>query len=181
MPLIAELWRREVREGRQDAAPGENRMHAMLARFDWASRSRVVEDGNGLAGAVIVVARPSPDGVLATLYSAGQGDAYLELVRWAADFARAAGASIIQTYVAKRHGYGPDSAGLKMARPWWRMDRGVAQLPVTATPPGYQLIDAGMAVPGAWEETFNRSFADHWRLSLAAKPRSSRTNPPRCA
>jgi ribosomal protein S18 acetylase RimI-like enzyme len=165
MPRIAELWRQEVAAGRQDTAPSESRMQAMLTRFDWESKSRVIEDGGRLVGAVVVTARPSTDGVLATLYPAGRGDAYLELVRWGTDFARAAGASIIQTYVAKSHGDGLRQSGLQPVRPWWRMDRSLdGELPEAAEAPGYEMIDASSAPAGSWEHTFNRSFADHWRF-----------------
>src|SRR6266851_6668201 len=63
LPQLVELWRREVlEEGRQDIVPDEQRMRRMLARFDWDTKSRVVEDGGGLAGAVLVMSRPSPEG-----------------------------------------------------------------------------------------------------------------------
>src|SRR2546423_14072779 len=71
-PLI-ELWRREVVAGRQDMVPEEARIRRMLSRFDWEARSRMVDDGGRLAGAILLMSRPSPDGIIASLYGAGAG------------------------------------------------------------------------------------------------------------
>src|SRR2546430_2070682 len=60
-PLI-ELWRREVVAGRQDMVPEETRMRRMLSRFDWEARSRMGDDGGRLAGAILLMSRPSRGG-----------------------------------------------------------------------------------------------------------------------
>ncbi|HSS60820.1 MAG TPA: GNAT family N-acetyltransferase [Candidatus Limnocylindrales bacterium] len=165
VPELVQLWRHEVEHGRQDIAPGEQRLRAMLAHFDWGSKSRVIDDHGKLAGAVLVIARPSPDGVLANLYAGGLGSAYVEMVRWGVEFSRAAGASIAQIYVAKGLGDGLEHIGLRAARPWWRMDRGLGDgLPSAPAVAGYEVVDATAVPAGTWSDMFNRTFADHWRF-----------------
>jgi ribosomal protein S18 acetylase RimI-like enzyme len=165
LPRLIELWRREVAEGRQDIAPNEARLRNLLARFDWATRSRVIDAHDGLAGAVLVVPRASPEGVLATLYAGGRGDAYHQMVEWGVQFSRAAGASIVQLYAAKGKGDGLAELGLEAVRPWWRMDRSLTDvLPDVAAVSGYQLLDASQVAAGTWTDMFNRTFADHWRF-----------------
>jgi mycothiol synthase len=163
---IVELFRNEVEAGRQDLAPSESRTRARLARFDWPGKSRVIEHDGRLDGAVLVVARPGPDGPLADVYAAGRGDAYGDAVEWGVMFAQAAGATIVHTMVAKGHGDGLEKVGLRRMRPWWRMDRSLLDpLPEVEPVPGYELVDATRATPGSWTEMFNRSFADHWRFA----------------
>jgi ribosomal protein S18 acetylase RimI-like enzyme len=160
------LWRREVAQGRQDIVPNEERFRRLLGRFDWDTRSRVVEDGDRLAGCVLVLSRPSPEGVLANVYAAGEGDAYGEMVRWGVHFSRAAGAAVVQVFIGKDHGDRLEDAGLRKVRPWWRMDRSLeGALPGAAAIPGYELLDATRVTPGAWADLFNRTFADHWRFA----------------
>lgn len=165
--MLIDLWRREVlEEGRQDIVPDEGRMRRLLARFDWDTKSRVVDDGDSLAGSVLVMSRPSPDGVLATVYAAGRRDTFGEMVRWGVRFSRAAGASIVQVTVAKGHGEELEGAGLKPVRPWWRMDRSVHDgLPDAVAVAGYQLADASTIATSTWADLFNRTFADHWRFA----------------
>lgn len=161
---IVELWRHEVELGRQDSAPSDERTRIRLARFDWESKSRVVEREGQLYGVVLVTARPSPDGLLAEVYVAGHGDAYAKMAAWGVHFARATGAAIIHTMTAKGRGSGLQELGLQPVRPWWRMDRSLAVgVPAVDPVSGYELIDAAGSPPGAWADTFNRSFADHWR------------------
>jgi len=163
---IVELFRHEVEVGRQDSAPSESRTRARLARFDWSGKSRVIEHNGHLEGAVLVVARPGPDGLLADVYAAGQGDAYIDAVEWGVLFAQAAGATIVHTMTARSRGDGLERLGLRRARPWWRMDRSLGDsLPDVAPVPGYELVDGTRAAPGLWTEMFNRSFADHWRFA----------------
>ncbi len=165
VPALVELWRHEAAIGRQDAAPSERWLRAMLGQFDWEVRSRVFEEHGRVAGAVLVFARPSPDGVLGNVYAAGRDGAYAGVVRWGVDFARAAGAQIVQLYAAKGHGDGLDEIGLRPVRPWWRMDRGLAgNLPTVLPIDGYEVVDATTVPPGTWQDMFNRSFADHWRF-----------------
>ncbi len=61
--------------GRQDTLPNEERLRrGLLARYDWEAQTRVLEDGGRIAGSVMVISRPSPDGVIATLHAAGEPD-----------------------------------------------------------------------------------------------------------
>lgn len=166
LPRLMDLWRREVARGRQDFVPGEARMRRLLARFDWESRSRVIESRGLLCGSVLVTLRPSPDGALANVYAAGEGDEYLEMVRWGALYSRAAGAEIVQLFVGRGQSSGLESVGLSNVRPWWRMDRSLeGELPPSEAPAGYELLD-GASLPGsAWVDLFNATFADHWRFA----------------
>ena len=163
---IAELFRHEVEVGRQDSAPSEGRSRTRLARFDWAGRSRVIEVDGRIDGAVMVVARPSPDGLLADVYAAGRGRSYADAVEWGVLFARASNAAVIHTMVGKGRGDGLETFGLRPVRPWWRMDRTLAgELPMVTPVDGYVLVEAVDVTPGTWADMFNRSFADHWRFA----------------
>ena len=165
LPQIVELWRHEVEVGRQDAAPRAERTRTRLALFDWETRSRVIENDGVVDGSALVMARPGPEGILADIYAAGRGEAYFEAVKWAVGFATAAGASIVHIMVGKDHGAGLEQFGLRAVRPWWRMDRSLdGALPELPAVPGYELADFSAVAAGTWVETFNRSFADHWRF-----------------
>ena len=164
-PLV-KLWRREVTEGRQDIVPNESRMRRILSRFDWEARSRVVEDGARLAGAVLVMSRPSPDGVIAGMYVAGPPRVASELARWGLQLSHAAGAAVTQTFMARDQGDALREAGMVAVRPWWRMDRSlVTSLPPPVPVDGCTLIDGETAPPLSWADMFNRTFADHWRFA----------------
>jgi len=176
---VVELFRHEVEVGRQDSAPSESRTRARLARFDWAGRSRVIERSGRLEGAVIVVGRPGPDGLLADVYAAGHGDAYRDAVEWGVMFAQAAGAAIVHTMVAKGRGDGLEKMGLRPVRPWWRMDRSLGDtLPEVAPVAGYELVDATRVARRGWTDIFNRSFADHWRFAPRAEAEIVGGKPP---
>jgi ribosomal protein S18 acetylase RimI-like enzyme len=165
LPHLLELWREEVALGRQDIVPGEARLRRMLGRYDWDSKSRVVEREGRLAGSVLVMSRPSTEGVMANIYAAGTADVYLEMVRWGVDFCRAAGATITQLFVGKGCGDGLEKVGLHRVRPWWRMDRGIdGGLPRALPVAGYEMLD-GKTAPDSWAELFNETFADHWRFT----------------
>src|SRR2546430_16857431 len=99
IPQLLDLWREEVARGRQDIVPGETRLRRMLGRFDWDSKSRVVERDERIAGSGIVMSRPSPDGVLANVYAAGEPDVYPGMVRGDPDFCTAAGTALTQLSV----------------------------------------------------------------------------------
>src|SRR5689334_22790590 len=164
------LWRAEVALGRQDTVPSLDRLPRLLARFDWETRSRVIERSGRLEGAVLVMARPSPEGVRANVYAAGDGESYLAMVRWGVSFARAAGASIIQVFVGKGLGNGLRGAGLEQVRSWLRMDRDISRELSDIRPvEGYELADALTAAKGTWSELFNQTFADHWRFAPRAE------------
>ncbi len=167
LSALFQLWQGEIRAGRQDATPNEDRLRRMLARFDWEARSRVVEaPGGRIAGAVLVTSRGTPQGVIANVHVAGEPEAALELARWGAFLCRASGASVTQCFIARGHGAALEAAGFKNVRPWWRMDRTLSSgVPEPRPVPGYDLVDGTLAEPGTWEEMFNRSFADHWRFT----------------
>jgi len=165
LPGLMELMQNEVVEGRQDIVPSEGLLRRVLQRFDWETKSRVIEDGGRIAGSVLVMSRPSPDGVIATVYAAGHGDRFRDMARWGVQFAHAAGAAVVQSTVAKGHGGTLADAGMKVVRPWWRMDRTLADgLPEVTPVPGYELIDGTAVAPGRWSEMFNQTFVDHWRF-----------------
>src|SRR5437868_772963 len=165
-PQLLELWRGEVALGRQDIVPTEARLRRMLGRFDWESKSRVVVRDGRVAGSVIVMSRPSPEGVLANVYASGVSGLYLEMVRWGVDFCRAAGAAVIQVFVGKGRAVGFAALGLRRVRPWWRMDRGAgSELPRPEPVPGYEVIDGNSVHSSTWADLFNGTFADHWRFA----------------
>lgn len=164
-PLI-ELWRDEVRAGRQDMVPDEGRLRRMLSGFDWEARSRMVDDGGRLAGAVLLMSRPSPDGIIASMYVAGSPEVSCGLARWGVQLSRAAGASVTQTFMARGRGEALRQAGMVVVRPWWRMDRSLLDgLPHPSAVAGYLLVDATAVRAHSWAEMFNRTFADHWRFA----------------
>lgn len=167
VPQLMELWRREVASGRTDIVPDEPRFRRLLARFDWEGRSRVVEEGGCLLGSVLVTSRPSPEGVLAIVYPAGEGAAYGDMADWAVRLAQAAGASIVQVFAGKGcAGAELERAGLRKARAWWRMDRRLAaDLPRPVRVPGYDIADGGTSTATDWAGLFNGTFADHWRFA----------------
>jgi ribosomal protein S18 acetylase RimI-like enzyme len=168
LPWLHVLWRRDVHQGRQDSAPTEPQLQKMLARFDWESKSRVVDadGGDELAGAVLVTSRSTPQGVIATLHAGGPPDITSGLVHWGLRLSRAAGACAANIFIGRGHGEAFGTLGLEMVRPWWRMDRGLnGRLPPAQPVAGYTLLDGTSAQPGSWGEMFNRTFEDHWRFS----------------
>lgn len=162
---LIELWRREVVVGRQDMLPSEQNVRRMLARFDWEARSRVVEEDGQIVGSVLVMSRPSADGTLAIVYPAGEHRVFRSLAGWGVRLAHAAGASVAQVFVGRGRGDGLEDAELRLVRPWWRMDRAFDGLPDRVAVAGYALEDGISVPPVAWEDMFNRTFADHWRFA----------------
>ena len=170
LPALVRLWRAEGRSGRRDSVPREEDLKALLAHFDWGARSRLVEDGaSKLAGAVLVTSRQMTDGIVARVDPAADGEgsetAMRDLVLWSLNLSRAAGAAAVQVWVGPGHGNTLRSVGLEIARPWWRMDRRLADLPKAVPVSGYELSDAWQMPKGSWADMHNRSFADHWRFS----------------
>jgi ribosomal protein S18 acetylase RimI-like enzyme len=171
LPALAELWSTEVREGRRDSMPRLVELQRLLAQFDWEAQSRVVQDGAaGIAGAVVVTSRTTPEGTFARIDPAATGKesarVMRDLLRWGMGLARAAGAASAQAWVGPGHGDVLRTCGLEKVRPWWRMDR---TLSVQPSPPqkvaGYELLDTSQLPQGVWADMHNRSFADHWRFS----------------
>jgi ribosomal protein S18 acetylase RimI-like enzyme len=171
LPAFAELWNTEVREGRRDSTPRLVELQRLLAHFDWEAQSRVVEEGAaGIAGAVVVTSRPTPEGTFARIdpAAAGQGSARVvkDLVSWGMGLARAAGAASAQVWVGPGRKDVLQAVGLEKVRPWWRMDRTLSVVPPTPQKvAGYELLDASRLPEGVWADMHNRSFADHWRFS----------------
>ena len=128
-PLM-KLWAADVREGRRDSVPRETYLRGHLANIDWEARSRVIDDGDGLAAAVIVTSRSTSGGVVAYVDPAGRPAVALELTGWALRLSRAAGARAAEVMSAQGQGDGLRKLGMQMVRPWWRMDRSlVGELP----------------------------------------------------
>ncbi len=170
LPALVQLWRAEVRAGRRDSVPREGDLEGLLAHFDWGARSRLVDDGESrLAGAVLVTSRQMTDGIVARVDPAADGkDSETlmgDMVGWSLSLSRAAGAAAVQVWVGPGHGTVLRSVGLEIVRPWWRMDRSLADLPKPLPVVGYELLDGWQMPKGSWAEMHNRSFADHWRFS----------------
>ena len=120
--------------------------------------------------AVVVLAAgyQSPHGTLAQLDIVGPADdAVTEaLVSWGAGLSRASGAIALLIWVGRGHGSALAAVGLKLSRPWWRMDRTlIGDLPAPRPVEGYVLIDGNKVAAGVWADMHNRCFADHWRFS----------------
>jgi hypothetical protein len=63
---VLDLWAEDVRAGRRDCVPSDNRMRRMLAGFDWETSSRIAEGPGGqIEGAVLVSSRAAPSGTIA--------------------------------------------------------------------------------------------------------------------
>lgn len=174
LDAIIALWHLEVRAGTRDCVPRELQVKGLLAHFDWAAKSRVIEGGTtGLSGAILVTSRPTAEGVVSRIDPAaaeeGSVEAMGELVRWALQLSLAAGAVAAQVWVGPGRRDALSALGLEMVRPWWRMDRSLdGDLPAPCPVEGYRMLD-GTDVPGPWSEMHNRSFADHWRFSARSE------------
>ena len=165
---MVRLWGREVLAGRRDSAPHGRFLQRILSGFDWEACSRVEDDAGGMRGAVLVMRRQAEDTTVARVEAAvtpDVGDELLQtLIGWGLGLSRAAGAHAAQVWRARGTAEWLSGAGLQPVRPWWRMDRRLdAQLPPVAAVDGYRLLDSASVPPGAWVDTFNGSFADHWR------------------
>jgi ribosomal protein S18 acetylase RimI-like enzyme len=180
LPGLFDLWRREVAQGHRDVVPTEGMVRRLFGHVDMSVHSRVLEVGGALAGAVfLMIGRPSPEGAIARILASGDDLAFGDMVRWGVLASRAAGASIVQVMVAKDHGQLLDRTGLEPVRPWWRMDCTlVDRLPVVAPVAGYELVDGTTTPSGLWSETFDRSFADHWRFQPKSEDEVVGSKPP---
>ena len=170
MAGVLDLWQEDVRAGRRDSVPSDDRMERMLAGFDWESSSRIVEGpSGGIDGAVLVSNRAAPPGTIATVEASAshdQPDVLRDLIRWGLGLSRAAGAANALVWRGRGHTDGLDRLGLELVRPWWRMDRSLATEPIAPhAVAGYELHDARSVPSGRWAEAHNISFADHWRFT----------------
>lgn len=167
---VLDLWVEDVRAGRRDCVPSDDRMQRMLAGFDWEASSRIVDGPGGkIDGAVLVASRAAPAGTVAMVEASAVPDrpeVLRELTQWGVGLSKAAGASTAMVWRGHGQGEGLDRLGLELIRPWWRMDRSLVTAPsATQMVPGYQLKDASSALPGRWAEAHNLSFTDHWRFA----------------
>jgi ribosomal protein S18 acetylase RimI-like enzyme len=164
LPGLRALWAQEVLNRGRDCVPSEATITRMMGAFDWASRSRVVEDGGGIRAAVLVlehVGRGSPIARVET--AARDEDERLRLIRWGLGVCRTAGAALAQVWRPRGRRRGMAELGLALVRPFWRMDRrDLAEVPDVELPAGYRLGPAADRRAAAL--VFNRSFAEHWRF-----------------
>jgi ribosomal protein S18 acetylase RimI-like enzyme len=167
LPAVLGLWHAEVQAGRLDCVPGEPYLERVLAGFDWGARSRMVDGGGGLEGAVLVAGRPTPAGTVTQVSVAGRArELRHDLLRWGLQLSHAAGAVAAQVFVGSGHSEGFAELGAQLVRPWWRMDRSLdGEIPDPLPVSGYELWDGNRVPAGGWSEVHNRSFADHWRFS----------------
>src|SRR6476646_10801398 len=86
MPGVLDLWAEDVRAGRRDCVPSDDRMHRMLAGFDWETSSRIAEGPDGrVEGAVLVSSRAAPVGTIAIVEASaaeGRTDVLGDLTGW---------------------------------------------------------------------------------------------------
>ena len=168
LPAMVRLWEHEVLARRRDSAPHGRFMQRILSGFDWEACSRIEDGDGGMRGVVLVMRRQSGDRTLARVEAAvmtGDDDELLRtLIDWGLGLSRAAGARVAQVWRARGTADWLAEAGMQPVRPWWRMDRSLdTQLPPVPIVEGYRLLESSGVPSGAWVNTFNQSFADHWR------------------
>ncbi len=180
LPSVLELWRAEVRAGRQDCVPGEVHLRRMLAGFDWSARSRMVEGAGALEGAVLVSGRSTPNGAVTQVSAACDWpELRRDLLRWGLELSKAAGAVAAQVWCGRGHSDGIANLGTEFVRPWWRMDMSLAS-DLTAPEPvhGFELRDGNRVPAGGWSDVHNRCFAEHWRFSPRSEEELVTGRPP---
>ena len=166
---MVRLWEQEVLAGRRDSAPSDRFMQRILSGFDWEACSRVEDDeGGAVRGVVMVMRRQAGGSTFARVEVAASPDREDELMQtltgWGLGLSRAAGAELVQVWRARGTADWLSSLGLVPVRPWWRMDRNFdVPLPQVVPVDGYRLLDSTKVGAGDWVDTFNASFADHWR------------------
>lgn len=168
LPAMTRLLEHAVQAGMRGSLPPDAALRRAFADFDWEACSRVAESDGRVEGMVLVTRRPGDDGTVTRVEAAvapGADAALLQsLTRWGLGLSRAAGARVAQVWSPHGRDEWLAGLGLEPVRPWWRMDRTLAeQLPQVAPVDGYRLLDP-LAVPSsAWAKVFNLAFADHWR------------------
>ena len=165
LAALRELLTEEVRLNRRDSVPGGTQLGQRMAGFDWESRSRVIENGEGPRAIALVTARETAEGTVGRVEVAGRDRSdRLELLRWGLALSRAAGARVGQVWQPSGCREGMAELGLSPARPFWRMDRSnLEDLPATRLPAEYQLAEGPPWRVAA--DTYNRAFEEHWRHS----------------
>ena len=170
LPALISLLEAEVRHGKRQIVPGEQRLARMLNGFDWQASSRMADGGDGLDGAALVTHRDYTIGTVTRIEVAvgksTHGDLRRRLVEWGLGLSRAAGAAAAQVWLPRGEGTDIATLGLNPVRPWWRMDRDLSEgLPAIQPVAGYRLLVGHAVTPGVWANVHNRSFAEHWRYS----------------
>lgn len=164
LAALRSLWAHEAQRRGRDCLPTGAFLVRMTAGLNWEARCRVIDDAAGPRAIAIVIDQPSREGIIARVETAARDERdRLRLLRWGLGFSRAAGASVVQVWRPKGSRGGLAELGLRLARPFWRMDREtVESVPEAPLPAGYvlaQRVDRRMAAG-----VFNRAFADHWRF-----------------
>lgn len=167
VPELTRLWRERAARGDADSVPSGPRLEMMLSAFDWEARSRAVERDGRLVAAVMVTDRALPRGTVARLEFAGEPEEEGPLLDWGLRLSRAAGARAAQVWRIRGRGRGLPELGMRVVRPFWRMDRphleGITRI---ALPDGYRLVadDDDPGIPAAtWVAIVNAAFAEHWQ------------------
>src|SRR5207245_9622956 len=123
LPAVLELMHAEVRAGRQDCVPGEALLQRMLAGFDWGARSRMVEGGTGLDGAVLVAGRSTPEGVITQVSVAAlRAELRGDRVRGGFDRCKSSGAAAARVGWGGGHSARLPQLGAPLLPPRWRPD-----------------------------------------------------------
>jgi ribosomal protein S18 acetylase RimI-like enzyme len=179
LPGLRTLWAHEVLNRGRDCVPSEAMIARLMGSFDWAARSRVIEDSGGPRAAALVLAHATGGRSVARVETAARGeDDRLRLIRWALGLSRAGGAVLAQVWRPRGQHRGMTELGLTLARPFWRMDRrGLEEVPLAPLPAGYRLahtVDRREAAA-----VFNRSFAEHWRFQALDPDDPPATDRPR--
>ncbi len=170
-----EFARRSVASGELDALPAGVWLESLLARLDWDTRSRVIERvgaeelEKGQPAAVVLVfeRQVAGGGTVTRVEAAGDPGPRAQLIEWGLRYSQACGALAAQVWRGRGRGAELPGLGLKVVRPFLRMDRATLDaLPDAALPAGYRLVNESSDVPDhLWAEAYNISFAEHWRHS----------------
>jgi ribosomal protein S18 acetylase RimI-like enzyme len=179
LPGLRTLWAHEVLNRGRDCVPSEAMIARMMGSFDWAARSRVIEDGGGPRAAVLVLEHGTGGRSVVRVETAARDDGdRLRLIKWGLGLSRAAGAALAQVWRPRGQHRGLAALGLTLARPFWRMDRrSLEEVPQAALPAGYRLAQTVDRREAA--AVYNRSFVEHWRFHALHADDLARTDRPR--
>jgi len=163
LAALLEVEKRLVRAGVFNCVPTASWYERMLGDFDWAARSRVIEEASTVVAGVLVVDRPIPEGILARAEVVAGPELLVPLAEWGIALSRAAGAWGVQLWRGRGHAEGLERTGLRLARGFWRMDRrNLLAVPAIPLAEGYRLTDG--ADPDLseerWLETYELAFAE---------------------
>jgi ribosomal protein S18 acetylase RimI-like enzyme len=164
LSALRTLWAHEVLTHCRDCIPAETVISRMAEVLDWETRSRVIEDASGPSAVVVVLEHPGQNGTLVRVETAARDEGDRQrLIQWGVRASRSLGGAVAQVWRPKGHRQGMAELGLRLARPFWRMDRtDLDRVPEAPLPAGYGL--AATADRRTLARVFNRSFAEHWRF-----------------